>query len=61
MENSKTLCRPGENQRNMCNGLKKVHAIKFYSVVAPTDLANLFGLVEGKRHGSGILADSRLR
>ena len=45
----------------MYNGHKKVHAIKFQSVVAPNGLvANLYGPVEGKRHDSGMLAMSGL-
>ena len=37
------ICRPGENQRVMYNGHKRVHALKFQSVVAPNGLiANLY-------------------
>ena len=55
------VCRPGHNQRVLYNGHKKVHAIKFQSVVAPNGLiANLYGPVEGRRHDSGMLAMSRL-
>ena len=40
------ICRPGENQRVMYNGHKRVHALKFQSVVAPNGLiANLYGPV----------------
>lgn len=40
------ICRPGENQRIMYNGHKRVHGMKFQSVVAPNDLiANLYGPV----------------
>ena len=40
--------------RVLYNGHKRVHAIKFQSVVAPNGLiANLFGPVEGRRHDSG--------
>ena len=40
------ICRPGENQRVMYNGHKRVHALKFQSVVAPSGLiANLYGPV----------------
>ena len=40
------ICRPGEHQRVMYNGHKRVHGLKFQSVVAPNGLiANLFGLV----------------
>ena len=38
------ICRPGEHQRVVYNGHKRVHAIKFQSVVAPNGLvANLYG------------------
>ena len=52
------ICRPGQNQKCLYNGHKKVHAIKFQSIIAtPSGLiANLFGPVEGKRHDSGMLA-----
>ena len=54
-------CKPGQNQRALYNGHKRVHSIKFQSVVAPNGLiANLYGPVEGKRHDSGLLADSGL-
>lgn len=55
------VARPGEHQRVLYNGHKRVHAIKFQSVVAPNGLiANLFGPVEGRRHDSGMLAMSGL-
>ena len=55
------VCRPGTLQRPLYNGHKRVHAIKFQSVVAPNGLiANLHGPVEGRRHDSGMLADSGL-
>ena len=38
-----------------------MHAIKFQSVVTPTEIvANLYGSVEGCRHGSGMLGHSGL-
>ena len=41
------VSRPGRNQRVFHNGHKKVHSIKFQSVVAPNGLvANLYGPVE---------------
>ena len=53
------ICRPGQNQKCLYNSHKKVHAIKFQSIAAPSGLvANLFGPVEGKRHDSGMLARS---
>lgn len=55
------ICRPGQNQRVMYNGHKRVHALKFQSVVTPNGLiANLYGPVEGKRHDSGMLNMSGL-
>jgi len=55
------ICRPGRNQRLVYNGHKRVHALKFQSVVAPNGIiANLYGPVEGRRHDSAILAMSGL-
>ena len=55
------ICRPGRNQRVVYNGHKRVHALKFQSVVAPNGLiANLYGPVEGRRHDSAMLAMSNL-
>ena len=55
------ICKPNSMQRVLYNGHKKVHSIKFQSVVAPNGLiANLYGPVEGRRHDSGMLADSQL-
>ena len=53
------ICRPGQNQKCLYNGHKKVHAIKFQSVATSSGLvANLFGPVGGERHGSRMLARS---
>ena len=55
------ICRPKDNQREVYNGHKRVHALKFQSVVTPNGLiANLFGPVEGRRHYSGMLNMSGL-
>ena len=55
------LCRPGENQRIMYNGHKKVYTIKFQFVVVPNSLiANLFGPVEEIRHDSDVLGNTGL-
>ena len=52
----RSLCNPGENQRILYNGHKRVHGIKCQSVVAPNWLiASLFGPVEGRRYDSGII------
>ena len=43
------ICKPGTNQRIVYNGHKKVHSLKFQSVVIPNGMiANLHGPV-GKR------------
>eukprot|EP00795_Rhopilema_esculentum_P011013 gene11013-biopygen13406 len=53
--------RPKDNQREVYNGHKRVHALKFQSVVTPNGLiANLFGPVERRRHDSGMLNMSGL-
>ncbi|PFX34475.1 hypothetical protein AWC38_SpisGene639 [Stylophora pistillata] len=53
------ICRPLQNQRIVYNGQKRVHSLKFQSIATPNDLiANLYGPVEGRRHDSGMLADS---
>ena len=53
--------KPKRNQRVVYNGHKRVHALKFQSVVAPIGMiANLFGPVEGRRHDSALLAMSGL-
>ena len=55
------ICRPGENQKVVYNGHKKVHSIKFQSVVAPNGMIiNMYGPVEGRKHDSGMLGDSGL-
>ena len=55
------ISRPNKNQKIFYNRRKKIHAIKIQSVVSPNDLvANLYGVVEGKRHDSGMLAMSGL-
>ena len=61
-ETIRPICRPSDRtQITLCNGQKRVHALKFQSIVAPNRLiANLYGTVERRRHDSGILAESNL-
>ena len=55
------VCRPKQDQRAVYNGHKRVHAIKFQSLVTPNGVsANLFGPMEGRRHDSAIVAMSGL-
>lgn len=61
MEQCAHYGRPGSDQRILYNGHKRVHSLKFQSVVSPNGLiANLYGPCEGKRHDSGMLAESEL-
>ena len=44
-----------------CNGHKRVHAMKFQSVVVPNGLiAHLYGSVEGRHHDAFLLLESGL-
>ena len=55
------LCRPGENHRLLYNGHKRVHSIKFQSVITPSGMiANLYGPMEGIRHDCALLRASGL-
>ena len=55
------ISRPEENQRVVYNGHKRVHALKFQSLVIPNGLiANLYGPLEGRRHDAGMLNESGL-
>ena len=55
------ICRPKDNQRRVYNGHKRVHALKFQSVLTPNGLiANLFGPIEGRRHDARMLRESNL-
>ena len=55
------IARPKYLQRIMYNGHKRVHAIKFQSIVLPNGLiSNLSGPYEGKRHDCTMLEESRV-
>ena len=50
------ICRPGTSQRVVYNGHKKVHALKFQSIVLPNGLiGNMYGPIEGRRHDCFML------
>jgi len=54
-------CRPSRFQRLLYSGHKRVHGIKFQSVVTPDGfIALLFGPIPGNRHDSHMLRDSQL-
>ena len=55
------ISKPGENQRVMYNGHKRIQALKFQSVALPNGLiGNLTGPYEGRKHDSGMLRESGL-
>nr|XP_047145960.1 uncharacterized protein LOC124818887 [Hydra vulgaris] len=55
------IARPKTNQRIVYNGHKRVHALKFQSIVVPNGMiANLAGPFEGKKHDSTMLCESGL-
>ena len=55
------IARPKNDQREVYNGHKRTHALKFQSVVLPNGLiANLNGSYEERRHDAMILNESGL-
>ena len=53
-------CSPIRQQQLVYNSQRKVHGIKFQSVVTPDRLiTRLDGPFEGKRHDGGVLRESR--
>ena len=53
------IVRPAENQRVTYNEHKQKHGLKYQPLTAPNSIiANLFGLVEGRRHVSSMLVMS---
>lgn len=57
----KACCKPGQYQREVYNGHKRIHSLKYQSVTTPSGMiANLFGPIGGRRHDSALLALSGL-
>lgn len=53
--------RPVRNQRMVYNGWKRVHCLKFHSVVTPDGLhSHVYGPVEGRRHDETLYKQSGL-
>lgn len=53
------ICRPGMWQKEVYSGHKRVHALKYQSIMVPNGLvANMFGPFEGRRHDAAMLAES---
>ncbi|CAB3981116.1 Hypothetical predicted protein [Paramuricea clavata] len=58
---ARPIARPVRNQNVMYSGHKRVHCIKFQSLIAPNGLiVNLFGPIEGRRHDAFMLGVSGL-
>jgi hypothetical protein len=55
------ICRPTEDQRVVYNGHKRIHSIKFQSIIAPCGLiVSLYGPVEGRRHDITLYRHSKV-
>jgi nuclease HARBI1 len=55
------ICRPTRMQRHVFNGHKRVHALKYQSVVCPDGIiVHMSKPLEGKRHDSRLLRESGL-
>lgn len=55
------VCRPTYGQKSCYSGHKRQHCVKFQGVMSPCGLmAHLFGPVEGCRHDSFMLGESKL-
>ncbi|TDL14164.1 hypothetical protein BD410DRAFT_700488, partial [Rickenella mellea] len=53
--------RPVKNQRIVYNGWKRIHAIKFHSLITPDGLhVHVYGPVEGRRHDETLYRQSGL-
>ena len=56
-----SVCTSWEGQRQLYTGHKRVHGIKFQSIVCPDGMiANLYGPIEGRRHDSFMLSRSEI-
>ena len=53
------LCRPHKGQESIFNGHKRIHSLKYQSVVAPNGMiVHFYGPIEGRRHDSALYYDS---
>ncbi|KAJ8916944.1 hypothetical protein NQ315_013416, partial [Exocentrus adspersus] len=60
---ARPICRPSHRQQNFFSGHKRVHCLKYQSVVVPDGIiyyCSLMGPYEGRRHDVGIFRDSNL-
>ena len=57
----RAICRPTWGQRSMYNGHKRVHALKYESVMLPNGIIGwIYGPIEGRRHDSFMSSISML-
>lgn len=57
----RAMCRPSREQQTSYNGHKRVHSIKFQSIIYPDGIiACMHGPYEGRRHDAYLLAQSPL-
>ena len=58
---ARPMCRPSEGQQVTFSGHKRYHCLKYQSIMVPNGLiASLFGPIEGRRHDSRMLLESRI-
>ena len=55
------VCRPHKGQQSIFNGHKRMHSLKYQSVVSPDGMmSHFFGPMEGRRHDSALYYESGL-
>lgn len=55
------ICRPSKYQKEVYSGHKRVHCLKYQSIVTPNGMiANLYGPEVGRRHDSYMLKQSKV-
>ena len=55
------ICRPKQHQRQLFSGHKRVHCLKFQSVMCPNGIISSFmGSYVGHRHDAGIFHESKI-
>ena len=55
------ICRPHDGQEAVFNGHKRIHSLKYQSLMCPNGIiAHFFGPVEGRRHDSAMYYQSGL-
>lgn len=58
---ARAICRPSINQEAYYSGHKKVHCLKYQSLITPDGIiVSLKGAYEGRRHDAAMLRDSGL-